>query len=431
MPMIMPPITLIITTSRPAMASPRTNFEAPSMAPKKPDSSSRFLRRRRASFSSIKPALRSASMAICLPGMPSKWKRAATSAMRPEPLVMTTKLTITRIVKTMMPMTKFPLITNWPNASMTWPAAAVPSWPCARMSLVEARLSDSRSMVEINSTVGNAENSSGAWMNSDVIRITRITMMPSASAISPRRSMVPRSASRDSALSSLSAEVMSLMPADPLRLRSRDSKLCAAAGGPPAWRSGATPASKAAPGECGGKCYASQAKCAGFMVTDRLTSAPRPIRNRGNREQEGDGVCTRSSRIYSDRVRYWCIGGNLGCQFGGDGGRHRAGPLEDHGAVAVQRVNRSTARIVEVPHGGRDARPRCDILADSAHHQFGLRADRAHARRGPAHLASRLQRAAQCRSHRRLQFRQSASLQRDGAHPGCDRWADLGDARYA
>ena len=38
--MIMPPMMLMNTTSRPAMASPRTNFEAPSMAPKKPDSSS-------------------------------------------------------------------------------------------------------------------------------------------------------------------------------------------------------------------------------------------------------------------------------------------------------------------------------------------------------------------------------------------------------
>ena len=37
MPMIMPPMTLMKTISRPAMASPRTNFEAPSMAPKKPD----------------------------------------------------------------------------------------------------------------------------------------------------------------------------------------------------------------------------------------------------------------------------------------------------------------------------------------------------------------------------------------------------------
>ena len=58
-------------------------------------------------------------MAICLPGMASRWKRAATSAMRPEPLVMTTKLTITRMVKTMMPMTKLPLMTKLPNASIT------------------------------------------------------------------------------------------------------------------------------------------------------------------------------------------------------------------------------------------------------------------------------------------------------------------------
>ncbi len=50
------------------------------------------LRRRRASSSVMSPAARSASVAICLPGMESKVKRAATSAIRPEPLVMTTKL---------------------------------------------------------------------------------------------------------------------------------------------------------------------------------------------------------------------------------------------------------------------------------------------------------------------------------------------------
>ena len=126
MPMIMPPITLMNTTSRPAIASPRTNFEAPSIAPKKALSSSSCLRRVRASCSSIRPAERSASIAICLPGMASRLKRAATSAMRPEPLVMTTKFTMTRIVNTMMPITKLPLITKLPNASITCPAAAVP-----------------------------------------------------------------------------------------------------------------------------------------------------------------------------------------------------------------------------------------------------------------------------------------------------------------
>jgi hypothetical protein len=75
---------------------------------------------------------------------------------------MTTKFTITRIANTMMPITKLPLITKLPKASMTWPAAAEPSCPCDRIRRVEARFSDSRSMVEISSTVGKAENSSGA-----------------------------------------------------------------------------------------------------------------------------------------------------------------------------------------------------------------------------------------------------------------------------
>ena len=180
------------------------------MAPKKPLSSSSSLRRFLAVASSIRPAPRSASIAICLPGMASRWKRAATSAMRPEPLVMTTKFTITRIANTIIPITKLPLITKLPKASMTWPAAAVPSCPFDRISRVEARLSDSRSMVEISKMVGNAENSSGVWMNSEVIRIridsvieiarnrssttagsgristTKMVRMPSASAISPR-----------------------------------------------------------------------------------------------------------------------------------------------------------------------------------------------------------------------------------------------------
>ena len=95
---------------------------------------------------------------------------------------MTTKLTITRMVKTMMPMTKLPLITKLPKASMTWPAASVPSWPCARIRRVEARLSESRSMVAISSTVGKEENSSGVWMNSAVIRISTEMMIEMASA---------------------------------------------------------------------------------------------------------------------------------------------------------------------------------------------------------------------------------------------------------
>ncbi|EXI76711.1 MAG: hypothetical protein AW07_00110 [Candidatus Accumulibacter sp. SK-11] len=61
------------------------------------------MRRLRASSSPIKPALRSASIAICLPGIASRVKRAATSATLPAPLVMTMKLMITRIVNTTSP----------------------------------------------------------------------------------------------------------------------------------------------------------------------------------------------------------------------------------------------------------------------------------------------------------------------------------------
>ena len=49
------------------------------------------------------PAFRSASIAICLPGMASRVKRALTSEMRPAPLVITTKLMITSTVNTTMP----------------------------------------------------------------------------------------------------------------------------------------------------------------------------------------------------------------------------------------------------------------------------------------------------------------------------------------
>ena len=53
-PMTMPPKMLTAVMMRPAIASPRTNFEAPSMEPKKALSSSSSRRRRCASFSSIR-----------------------------------------------------------------------------------------------------------------------------------------------------------------------------------------------------------------------------------------------------------------------------------------------------------------------------------------------------------------------------------------
>ena len=106
----------MIVISRPAIASPRTNFDAPSIAPKKLLSELKSSRRDRASSSVIKPDERSASIAICFPGIASKLNLADTSAMRPEPFVITIKLTITNIAKTITPITGLPLIINCPKA---------------------------------------------------------------------------------------------------------------------------------------------------------------------------------------------------------------------------------------------------------------------------------------------------------------------------
>ena len=93
------------------------------------------------------PAERSASIAICLPGMASRLKRAATSAMRPEPLVTTMKFTTSRMAKTISPTTTSPPIRKPPKAETTWPAAAGPSCPWVRMVRVVATFSASRSSV--------------------------------------------------------------------------------------------------------------------------------------------------------------------------------------------------------------------------------------------------------------------------------------------
>ena len=92
-----PPTRLTATMTRPAMASPFTNFIAPSIAPKSCDSRS-SARRRRARLRRVDaPARRSASMAICLPGIASSVKRAATSATRSAPLATTRNWTSVRI----------------------------------------------------------------------------------------------------------------------------------------------------------------------------------------------------------------------------------------------------------------------------------------------------------------------------------------------
>ena len=67
---------------------------------------------------------------------------------------MTTKLTITRMVKTMMPMMKFPAMTKLPNACITMAGGVGPLVAARRDKAGRGEVKTSRSMVAIGSTVG-------------------------------------------------------------------------------------------------------------------------------------------------------------------------------------------------------------------------------------------------------------------------------------
>ena len=64
-----------------------------------------------------------------------------------------------------------------PNASITWPAALSPSWPCTSTTRVEATLRPRRNSVANSSTVGKAEKSSGFCAFSATISTARLIMM--------------------------------------------------------------------------------------------------------------------------------------------------------------------------------------------------------------------------------------------------------------
>ena len=87
----------------PAMASPLTNFIAPSIEPCSLLSSSSSRRLARASTLSISPERRSESIDSCLPGIASSVKRAPTSATRSAPLAMTRNCTRVMIRNTTRP----------------------------------------------------------------------------------------------------------------------------------------------------------------------------------------------------------------------------------------------------------------------------------------------------------------------------------------
>ncbi len=125
-------------------------------------------------------------MAICLPGMASRLKRAATSAMRPEPLVITMKLTTSRMANRITPITTSPPMRKPPNAATTWPAASCPSLPWLRISLVVATLSERRSSVVSSSSVGNDVKSSGRRRNTATISTSTDAVIDNARPMSSR-----------------------------------------------------------------------------------------------------------------------------------------------------------------------------------------------------------------------------------------------------
>ena len=95
------------------------------------------------------PARSSASIDICLPGIASSVKRAATSATRSEPLEMTRNWIIVRIRKITAPTTRLPATTKLPKARMTSPASAR-----SRMRRVAETSSARRNSVVSSSSVG-------------------------------------------------------------------------------------------------------------------------------------------------------------------------------------------------------------------------------------------------------------------------------------
>ena len=159
-PMIRPPTMLMIVIIKPAVASPFTYLDAPSMAPKNADSCWILSLLRMASLSSIAPDERSASIAICFPGIASNVKRAVTSDTRSEPLLITIICTMISTIKTIAPMTRLPPPTNEPNTSTT-----LPGLPVDRISRVEDTFRDIRNTVVKSSSVGNPDIFSVSLVN--------------------------------------------------------------------------------------------------------------------------------------------------------------------------------------------------------------------------------------------------------------------------
>ena len=148
-PMRIPPMILTPVIIRPAVASPFTYLTAPSMEPKKLASSCNFCRLSFACASVMAPVFKSASIAICLPGIASSVNLAVTSATRSEPLLITMNCTRIRMINTTIPITMSPPPTNCPKVATT-----LPGLPVERIKRVEDTFNAILNIVVNNRIVG-------------------------------------------------------------------------------------------------------------------------------------------------------------------------------------------------------------------------------------------------------------------------------------
>jgi len=112
-------------------------------------------------MSSINPAFKSASIAICLPGIESSVNLAVTSATLVAPLVTTIKFIRTRIINTIIPITILPPTTNSPKAEIIELTSSGPLCPSLKIDRVVAIFKDSLKRARISISVGNVVKSAG------------------------------------------------------------------------------------------------------------------------------------------------------------------------------------------------------------------------------------------------------------------------------
>ena len=125
------------------------------------------------------PVFKSASIAICLPGIASSVNRADTSATRSEPLLITTNCMIIKMINTTAPTIISPPPTKLPNVSTTLPGA-----PVVKIRRVEDTLREIRNMVVNNSNVGKKDISRTSFTNNVLNRTISAIEIFSASITS-------------------------------------------------------------------------------------------------------------------------------------------------------------------------------------------------------------------------------------------------------